>query len=426
MILIGKSGSGKDTIQNALVEQEGFERIVTATTRPMRENEQNGIDYFFTSKDDFEKRIAEDDFVEYRSYNTLVNGKEDVWYYGSPKQTLDKNKDYVIILDVQGARDYVNYYGKENCCVIEIRANDKTREERAMKRGSFDKTEWDRRLADDEQKFDSSQTEGLVNYVIENEDNFSNRKYLAIAPVLDVYNEFVTENELTLDFYNCIRLLEKCADNELLMRDPDDRNKVIVYRSKGENNPEGWYRMGFFEAAQDLMCNVIAQRMLMNELHKKTGIEFEVEPTLSLEKATEITVSSNEIADSIIKMMNNSYEYYDNLFLQTGGDKEKETYILAEQSGVARGLSTVLYAVSDNETKNTYTLKEFYDVVSNATKNESCTEKVRHEAMMQTFDYVSERITVLYKQAERIKSLAEKGSSHKQKQSEKKKNYYER
>ena len=170
-IIVGMSGSGKDAIQKELVNPENgydFERLVTATTRPMREGEQDGIDYHFMSSDDFKKGIENNQFIEYRSYDTLVGGKPDTWYYGSLKQELDPEKDYCIILDVQGAKDFVEHYGRENCFVVEVSVADEIREQRAMARGSFDKSEWNRRLADDRAKFSQKQTESVVNYTVDN------------------------------------------------------------------------------------------------------------------------------------------------------------------------------------------------------------------------------------------------------------------
>ena len=97
--------------------------------------------------------------AEYRSYKTLVDGVADIWYYGSPK--LDPKEDYAAVLDVQGTRETIRLYGSENVEIIYICADDAVREARAMKRGSFDKTEWDRRMADDAVKFSESAIKDL-------------------------------------------------------------------------------------------------------------------------------------------------------------------------------------------------------------------------------------------------------------------------
>lgn len=172
-ILIGMSASGKDAILRELVANHGFREIVTTTTRPMRKGEVNGKDYNFISRKEFEKGITEGRFFEYRSYNTIWNGKEDVWYYGTPKMQLNPEQDYVAIVDVQGAKDYVSYFGKYDCFVVRVNASEEVRTKRAKKRGSFDKDEWERRLAADRLAFseeNTAQTDSFaVNYSVANE-----------------------------------------------------------------------------------------------------------------------------------------------------------------------------------------------------------------------------------------------------------------
>lgn len=156
VILLGKSASGKDTIARKLVKARPtgfFTKLVGTTSRPIRENEKNGVDYNFVSKDEFLQLINNDMLLEYRAYNTLVNNKPDTWYYGFSKTPLDLSKNYIVVLDVDGAKHFISYYGAENCYVVFVDASDSEREYRARKRGSFDKSEWDRRNADDILKF---------------------------------------------------------------------------------------------------------------------------------------------------------------------------------------------------------------------------------------------------------------------------------
>jgi guanylate kinase len=187
IILTGKSGSGKDSVLNELVNEYDAERIVTATTRPMREGETDGIDYHFKTNEEFEKLIESGEVFEHRAYNTLVEGKPDTWYYGSLKQELDPDKDYVTVVDMQGANDYINAYGKENCFVVNITVDDKVREERAMERGSFDKTEWDRRVADDNVKFSDETMRGIVNFSIDNTYSGIDEATYAIVEALESF-----------------------------------------------------------------------------------------------------------------------------------------------------------------------------------------------------------------------------------------------
>ena len=168
LILIGKSGSGKDAVMRELTANHDFERIVSTTTRPMRVGEQEGREYHYISKEQFLEGIEHGDFLEYRSYNTIFNGESDTWYYGSPKKKLEEGKNSIAILDVQGAQDYISYYGKEQCRVAEIIVPNTLREQRARERGSFSESEWKRRAADDEIKFAPEKTDSLVDYRIKN------------------------------------------------------------------------------------------------------------------------------------------------------------------------------------------------------------------------------------------------------------------
>jgi len=100
MILSGPSGVGKDSALDAL-EQLGvtFHRVVTATTRPPRPGEVDGVDYHFVSMTRFAEMIENDELIEY----ALVYGD----YKGVPKseiiEPLKKGIDVVMRVDVQGA-----------------------------------------------------------------------------------------------------------------------------------------------------------------------------------------------------------------------------------------------------------------------------------------------------------------------------------
>lgn len=169
VILCGKSGCGKDFISKNLIKEYDFKSIVSYTTRPMRENETNGVDYNFISNYEFIKGIEKNEFLEYRVYNTLYNGIANKWYYGIKKQELN-NDDYIVILDLNGTKSFIDYYGKDNCKVFYIEVNDKIRTERAKKRGSFSSEEWNRRLKADNLDFSEDKLNEIVDYRIVNEN----------------------------------------------------------------------------------------------------------------------------------------------------------------------------------------------------------------------------------------------------------------
>ena len=99
-ILSAPSGTGKSTIAGKLLQQlEGIRRVVTMTTREPRPGEENGVDYIFVSREEFEKGIEEGLFLEYAN----VYGN----YYGTPRDQIEKNieegYDSLLVIDVQGA-----------------------------------------------------------------------------------------------------------------------------------------------------------------------------------------------------------------------------------------------------------------------------------------------------------------------------------
>lgn len=167
-ILVGKSGSGKDHILNALVSKYGFNPLTSHTTRPKRPNEKEGLEYNFILEEDFLQMIRENKFIEYRTYDTLVNNIPEKWFYGLSKQELDYSKHHVVILDIQGARDFIRWHGAEKCNVLFINCASDIRRSRAKARGGYDETEFNRRLEDDRDKFDIVKYYEIIDTVIEN------------------------------------------------------------------------------------------------------------------------------------------------------------------------------------------------------------------------------------------------------------------
>ena len=71
--IMGKSASGKDTIYKELMEKmPKFHSIVPYTTRPMREGEKDGVEYFFTDREELERQLASGKVIESRTYQTIA------------------------------------------------------------------------------------------------------------------------------------------------------------------------------------------------------------------------------------------------------------------------------------------------------------------------------------------------------------------
>ena len=179
LILLSPSGCGKDYILNKLVSDYNFQPLISHTSRPKRPSEINHISYHFVSTNEFLSMISNDELIEYRIYNTLVDNVPDVWYYGLSKNTIDKlnpSTNYVTIFDVQGAKDFIDYYGRENCYVCMINCDDNIREERAKLRGGFSQTEWLRRRDDDLLVFSDDNTKDLIDHYINNDGTLDELK----------------------------------------------------------------------------------------------------------------------------------------------------------------------------------------------------------------------------------------------------------
>lgn len=96
LLLIGKTATGKDTIQKELIKI-GMNSVVSYTTRPKREHETEGVEYHFITKEDFLNKEEQGFFAETVSYN-VASGE--TWYYGSAVEDLSDDK--VIIVNPHG------------------------------------------------------------------------------------------------------------------------------------------------------------------------------------------------------------------------------------------------------------------------------------------------------------------------------------
>ncbi|MBO5376007.1 MAG: guanylate kinase [Bacilli bacterium] len=101
IVLSGPSGAGKGTICNKLLEDDDSLNLsISMTTRAPRGVEVDGKDYYFVSRDEFEKRINDGEFLEYAK----VHGDN---YYGTPKdkvlEYLNNGEDIILEIDIQGA-----------------------------------------------------------------------------------------------------------------------------------------------------------------------------------------------------------------------------------------------------------------------------------------------------------------------------------
>jgi guanylate kinase len=132
--LIGASGSGKSTIEKKLNE-EGYEKIISYTTRKRRTNEVSGKDYYFIENDKFNKMLNDGFFAEYDEYSQDR-------LYGTVKYDYIDNTNKVVVLTPNGMRQ-LKKCQVENIFTVLVNANLGTRVKRYIDRCGVDKFNFD-------------------------------------------------------------------------------------------------------------------------------------------------------------------------------------------------------------------------------------------------------------------------------------------
>lgn len=166
IILSGPSGSGKDTVLDFLTaKNDSFKVSISMTTRAIRENEIDGVNYYFTNRDFFEKQIRENQMLEFAEYAGN--------YYGTPKAAVDRmlneGKNVVLKIEVQGAEKIRKIY-PDVISIFLMPPSMKVLEERLRLRGTEDEETINHRLfiASEEIKRSSEYNYIVINDEIDN------------------------------------------------------------------------------------------------------------------------------------------------------------------------------------------------------------------------------------------------------------------
>ena len=132
--VIGKSATGKDTVYQKLLAENSLnlKRIIPYTTRPIREGEENGREYYFCTEEDVQRYEAEGRIVELRAYNTVYG----IWKYFTLNDgniQLEK-ENYLLIGTLEAYIKIRDYFGAEKVTPIYIEVEDGERLLRAITR----------------------------------------------------------------------------------------------------------------------------------------------------------------------------------------------------------------------------------------------------------------------------------------------------
>lgn len=173
-VIMGKSATGKDSLYKKIIERHPeLQEIVTYTTRPIREGETHGKEYYFVSEEEMRRMEGQEKIIECRRYDT-VRGP---WsYFTANDGQMDFEKgDYILISTLEGYEKLRRFFGTETVVPIYIEVEDFERLGRAIARERSQASpcvpELCRRFLADEEDFseDKLRTAGIRTRV-ENDD----------------------------------------------------------------------------------------------------------------------------------------------------------------------------------------------------------------------------------------------------------------
>jgi guanylate kinase len=131
LIILGKSGSGKDYLMRKLVEK-GLKGCLKMTTRPQRKFEKQGITYNFVNDNQFTELIKENKFLAYQTFNVTPEGRDpETWYYGV---TLEEFNESQVFIMTPGEFSSIDEDTRKKCFVVYLDIDRSVRESRLFKR----------------------------------------------------------------------------------------------------------------------------------------------------------------------------------------------------------------------------------------------------------------------------------------------------
>jgi len=186
---MGKSSTGKDTIFKIISNDfEDIKVIVPYTTRPIREGEIEGKEYFFVTEEQFEQMVDDNLVIENRKYDT-VHG---IWIYFTSGKNVDLEKnDYMIISTLEGYNSLKQYYGADTIVPIYIEVENGIRLTRALER---------------EKKQENPKYEEMCRRFLTDQEDFSEENIIMSG----INKRFIND-----DLYDCVFEIEEHINKHL-------------------------------------------------------------------------------------------------------------------------------------------------------------------------------------------------------------------
>lgn len=190
--LMGKSSTGKDTIFKELLKEGtvALKTIVPYTTRPIRVGEHDGVEYFFTDEEGFQKLLADGKMIEERAYQT-VHG---LWRYFTVDDgqiQLDE-QSYIMIGTLESYQNMKKYFGEGKLLPVMIELDDGVRLQRALDR---------------EKKQQNPKYEEMCRRFLADSADFSEEKIREAGITRRFYND---------DLERCLREIEEYIKAEVI------------------------------------------------------------------------------------------------------------------------------------------------------------------------------------------------------------------
>lgn len=183
LAVMGQAGAGKDSFVNAIIEGEFLpwaKPIISCTTRPIRENEQDGVNYHYLTNEEFAEQVVNGEMLEATVFNE--------WCYGTSIKNLDKDALNIGVFNPEGV-EILRSNSQINLTVVYITATDKVRLMRQLTREAHPNCdEIIRRYSADKKDFVASRINEIhPDFVIQNNGDVD-IETLAMQFVIQHYN----------------------------------------------------------------------------------------------------------------------------------------------------------------------------------------------------------------------------------------------